>query len=131
VLVLLLATGCGKEELPKTYTVKGKVVLKNGKPLTGGEIQFTSVADPELRGYGVIEKDGSFKLSTIGHTKSGRSQLLTGNVEGECYVNIRPAGSVNPDGSGTPPGGGKPAFTLKKTYKVEPNENNDITVIVE
>ena len=36
-MILVVVPGCGpKEEMPKTYTVKGKVVLKNGKPLKGG-----------------------------------------------------------------------------------------------
>jgi hypothetical protein len=130
VLVLLLASGCGKEEMPKTYAVKGKVVRKNGQPFSGGEIVFTSVTDPELRGYGVIEKDGTFTLGTIGHTSRGRSELLTGAVEGDFYVNIRPAGGGG-DPSAPPVGGGKAAFTLKKTYKVEAKENNEITVVVE
>jgi hypothetical protein len=130
-LVPLLAAGCGWEKMPKTYSVKGKVVTKSGKPFPGGDIVFTSVTDPELRGYGLIEKDGTFKLNTIGHTSKGRSELLTGAVEGDFYVNIRPAAG---SGGGPPPGpggGGQAAFTLKKTYKIEAKENNEITVVVE
>jgi hypothetical protein len=131
VLVFLLVPACAKEELPKTYPVKGKVVLKNGKPLSGGFITFTSVADPELRGYGEIAKDGTFTLDTIALTSKASSSRLAGAVEGEFHVNIRPGGSTD-DGSGGPPvGGGKQAFTLKKTYKIEAKENNDITVVVE
>jgi len=130
VLALLWASGCAREEMPKTYAVQGKVVLKNGKPLPGGGIVFTSVADPELRGYGEIAQDGTFTLGTIGHTSKGRSQLLQGAVEGEFYVNIRPkAGSGNT--IAPPVAAGKAAFTLRKTYKVEAKENNDITVVVE
>src|SRR5262245_11030392 len=92
VLVLLLAPGCAKEKMPKTYGVKGKVVQKDGTPFPGGEIVFTSIKDPEMRGYGTIEKDGTFKLDTIGHTSGGRSQGLAGAVEGDYYVNIRPGG---------------------------------------
>jgi hypothetical protein len=130
--VLLLVSGCAKEEMPKTYPVKGKVVLKNGKPLTGGFITFTSVTNPELRGYGEIAKDGTFTLDTIALTSRARSERLAGAVEGEFHVNIRPAGSIPDDGTGGPAfGGGKQAFTLKKTYKIEAKENNDITVVVE
>src|SRR4051812_18552130 len=82
-LVLLLVAGC-KEPMPKTYPVKGKLVLKNGKPFTaGGQITFISVTDPELRGYGKIDQDGTFTLDTIGHTSKGRSALLNGAVEGD------------------------------------------------
>jgi len=116
--------------MPKTYAVKGKVVQKNGKPFPGGQITFTSVANPELRGYGEIAKDGMFTLDTIGHTSKGRSQLLKGAVEGDFYVNIRP-GVGGGDNSTPPVFAGKAAFTLKKTYKVEAKENNEITVVVE
>ncbi len=55
--------------------------------------------------------------------------MLPGAVEGEFQVNIRP-NSGSADG-GPPPGGGKPAFTLKKTYKIEAKELNEIEVTVE
>jgi hypothetical protein len=128
-LVMLLAPGCAKEEMPKTYAVKGKVVSKNGKPYTSGQITFMSVADPELRGYGTIEKDGTFTLDTIALTKSAGSERLPGAVEGEFKVNIRP-GSGN-DSQAPPVFAGKAAFTLKKTYKIEAKENNELTIVVE
>ena len=131
VLVLLLAPGCSKEELPKTYAVKGKVVYKNGKPFPGGEIVFMSVADPELRGYGTIEKDGTFTLNTIALTSKAKSENLPGAVEGEFKVNIRPTPSGGNDADQPPVFAGKAAFTLKKTYKIEAKESNEITVIVE
>jgi hypothetical protein len=128
---LLLVLGCAKEEMPKTYPVKGKVVLKNGKPLTGGLITFTSIANQEHRAYGDIAKDGTFTLDTIALTSKARSERLAGAVEAEFLVTIRPTGSVD-DGTGGPPvGGGRPAFTLKKKYKIEAKENNEITVVVE
>jgi hypothetical protein len=130
-LALLLVSGCGQEELPKTYAVTGKVVLKNGKPLSGGFITFRSVANHEHRAYGNIAADGTFTLDTIALTSKARSARLAGAVEAEFHVTIRPSGSVD-DGTGGPPvGGGRPAFTLKKTYKIEAKENNDLTVVVE
>jgi hypothetical protein len=130
--ILALVPGCeSREEMPKTYTVNGKVVLKNGKPLRGGFITFTSVASDEQRAYGNIAEDGTFTLDTVALTSRARSEKLAGAVEGDFKVTIRPAGSVD-DGTGGPPvGGGRPAFTLKKTYKIEAKENNDITVVVE
>lgn len=129
--ILVLAPGCtNHEELPKTYTVKGKVVLKNGKPLKGGFITFTSVTSDEQRAYGNIAEDGTFKLDTVALTSRARSERLAGAIEGEFKVTIRPAGTVD-DGTGGPPiGGGRPAFTLKKTYKIEAKETNDLTVVV-
>jgi hypothetical protein len=130
--MILVAPGCGPdEELPKTYTVSGKVVLKNGKALKGGFITFTSVANDEQRAYGNIAEDGTFKLDTVALTSRARSERLAGAVEGEFKVTIRPAGSTD-DGTGGPPvGGGRPAFTLKKRYKIEAKEHNDITVVIE
>lgn len=130
-MLLFLAPGCSKkEEMPKTYTVKGKVVLKNGKPLTGGFITFTSVTNDEQRAYGDIAQDGTFTLDTVALTSKARSEKLAGAVEGEFKVTIRPAGSTD-DGTGGPPvGGGRPAFTLKQTYKIEAKDN-DITVVIE
>jgi hypothetical protein len=117
--------------MPKTYPVKGKVVLKNGKPLSGGLITFTSTTNHEHRAYGDIAADRTFTLDTVALTSKGRSERLGGAVEAEFLVTIRPTGSVD-DGTGGPPiGGGRPAFTLKKKYKIEAKENNDITVVVE
>lgn len=130
-LLLLLVMGCGKEEMPKTYAVKGKLVGKNGKPWPNAEIVFTSVADRELRGYGVTEEDGTFTLDTIALTKKARSERLTGAVEGEFLVNIRPGPKAPIDPANPPAGRGMAAFTLKKTYKIEPKETNEITVVVE
>ena len=131
-MILVVVPGCAtKEEMPKTYAVTGKVVLKNGKPLAGGTISFISVKDEEQRAYGEIAKDGTFTLDTVALTSKARSERLAGAVEGEFRVNIRPSGSVD-DGMGGPPlGGGRPEFTLKKTYKIEAKENNEITVVVE
>lgn len=130
-MVLVLVPGCATEELPKTYTVTGKVVLRNGKPLKGGFITFTSVANDEQRAYGNVAEDGTFTLDTVALTSKARSERLAGAVEGEFKVTIRPTGSVD-DGKGGPSiGGGRPAFTLKKTYKIEAKENNAITVVVE
>jgi hypothetical protein len=131
-MILAAVPGCGPdEELPKTYTVTGKVVLKNGKPLKGGFITFTSVTNDEQRAYGNIKDDGTFTLDTVALTSRARSERLEGAVEGEFKVTIRPAGAVD-DGMGGPPiGGGRPAFTLKKRYKIEAKENNDITVVIE
>lgn len=131
-LSMLLVFGCGaKEELPKTYSVKGKVVSKSGKPYVAAELTFISLADPELRGYGVTGDDGSFTLDTIALTKSARSSKLSGAVEGEFLVNIRPGPKVPVDPADPPSGRQMIAFTLKKKYKIEPKENNEITVVVE
>ena len=73
-LLLVLATcvclvGCGPGQ-PKTYPVSGKVVFADGAPLTtGGTIVFESIApegEPVFNARGVVEPDGTFRLSTFG-----------------------------------------------------------------
>ncbi len=119
--LLLLVSGCGKdEELPQTYAVKGKVVTKDGKPYRDGAgIMFRPVDNHELQAYGAIAPDGTFVLHTLGRTKTGRSKKLGGSVEGECKVNIEPVAA-----KGMP-------FWLTKSYRIEPNENNEIVVELE
>ena len=118
-LLIALLAGCTKEEMPKTYVVQGKVVLPNGKPFPGGAITFRPVADQELQAYGEILDDGTFTLHTLGHTSGGRAQNLKGTIEGEFKVQIEPA-----------PGKGRP-FWLTKTYRIDPTEKNEITIVVE
>ena len=119
--IVLLAAGCGKEEeLPKTYAVHGKVVKKDGQPYTvGGAIMFRPVDNYELQAYGELFENGTFTLHTLGRTKTAKTKRLDGAVEGECKVQIEP-----------PMGKGRP-FWLNKTVRIEPNENNEITVVLD
>lgn len=123
--VILLAPGCATntEELPKTFAAHGKVVRKNGQPLPGGVIMFSSVANPEYRAYGEIAQDGTFTLHTVGHTKNGRAHNLDGAIEGECQVQIEPL-LGNGQALGRP-------FVLRQTYRIEPDKTNEITVVAE
>jgi hypothetical protein len=106
--------------MPTTYAVKGRVVTKDGKPYTDGAgIMFRPVSDQELQAYGAIAPDGTFTLNTLGRTKTGRSMKLKGTIDGECKVNIEPVAS-----KGNP-------FWLSKTYRIEPNDNNEIIVQLE
>lgn len=119
--VVLTTAGCAKEdEMPKTYAVHGKLITKDGKPYTGGVgIMFRPVNNHELQAYGEIADDGSFSLHTLGHTKSARAKKLDGGIEGEFQVQIEP-----------PMGKGR-AFWLSKTYRIEPNEKNEFTIVVD
>lgn len=130
-LCFSLLPGCGKEALPKTYIVQGKVILKNSKPLKGGTITFTSVKNPEHRGYGTIESDGTFTLDTVALRSDATSAMLKGGIEGEFIVSIRPESGA---AEGTVPAGNSKAaqeFTLKKKYIIEPKELNELTVVFE
>jgi hypothetical protein len=71
--------GCGPGG-PKTHPVKGKVVTAKPddlKFLAGQAVEFQSTAEPETRGFGQIQPDGSFTISTY---RQGVS--LSGAIEG-------------------------------------------------
>ncbi len=132
--LLLLAIslpGCAKEELPKTYLVKGTIVHANGKPFKGGGlITFTAVENNDRKGYGRIDGEGAFTLETVALRSDATSEMLHGAVEGDFYVNIQPGSGDASDGSGAPPVGGGRGFTLKEKYKIEAKELNEIKVVV-
>lgn len=79
-LILLAAVGCGT----KTHPVRGQVVYKgDGKPLPGGVvIWFESTTPPYERASGVVDREGSFYLST---TRDG-----SGAIEGEHRIRFEP-----------------------------------------
>lgn len=85
-LGLLVALGCNKVDLPPAHPVKGKVVYTDGRPMSGGTIQFISAPpDSLLTVAGTIDNDGNFTLSTIKGKKK-----VAGAVEGRYRVMIIP-----------------------------------------
>lgn len=61
-LLLAAAAGCGTRT---TYPVRGKVVFKDGTPLTGGLVVFRPVDEKlQVSARGDIRPDGSFVLGT-------------------------------------------------------------------
>jgi hypothetical protein len=107
-LVGIVCCGCGI----KTYPVKGKVVFKGGQPVTDGRIQFQSTTDPQMKGLGDIDKDGSFSLTTYVEAKTA-----SGAPAGTYHVVVeleRPTRVV----------------ALPSAYTVEPGEN-DFTIVIE
>ena len=87
VIVCLIGTlgGCGPGG-PKTHPVKGRVVTARAddlKLLAGQAVEFQSTAEPETRGFGEIQPDGSFTVSTY---RQGVS--LSGAVEGTHKVRL-------------------------------------------
>jgi hypothetical protein len=109
-VALVGIVGCSG--MPPTYTVKGKVVFKGGKPVKDGRIQFQSTADPQIKALGDIGTDGSFLLTTyVGARK------VQGAPEGSYNVVVeleRPTEVV----------------ALPNPYTVQPSEN-DFTIVVE
>jgi hypothetical protein len=120
--ILCSLAGCGPS-LPPTYPVKGKAVMKGGKPFNlrdGSMITFQLASDKTVVAEGVIQKDGTFTLTTkmFGKTKPGAA-------EGEHNVFVV---------EGPPPGEAlSPVYVpiiVSKTFKVVPG-NNEFTVEVE
>jgi hypothetical protein len=118
VVALLAFVGCSSTSpLAKTYPVRG-AVLQDGKPITGGSIQFISASDPLLRVLGTIKEDGTFTLNTVKDNATS-----PGAPEGEYQVIVqRP---LVKDASGGVDFAHKrvPPITLPKCYKVEAKEN--------
>src|SRR5438552_17655549 len=79
-LILAAAAGCGSSN---TSPVSGKVVFKDGTPLTGGLVLFRPVDEKlQVSSRGDIQPDGTFFLSTY---KEG-----DGAVPGKYQVAITP-----------------------------------------
>jgi hypothetical protein len=86
-LFLLGLAGCGGPGpySGTLYPVKGQVLLADGKPLTGGSVQFI----PKQRGLpasGRIESDGTFSLKSL---KTGE-----GAAPGEYKIRIEPSSEL-------------------------------------
>ena len=105
-----LTSGCHSgKKMPAMHPVGGKVVYKNGQPLTGGSVKFQSLTDPSLSTTGEIKPDGSFSLSTFAD-----KERVKGAPLGEYRVTV------------IPPLGTEHAvqpITLPKPYKVEARDN--------
>jgi hypothetical protein len=104
--------GCNSKlsSLPKTYSVTGSVVYKDGKPVAGGSIFFRSVTDSSFAASGDIDKDGKFVVMTVKDNEKVR-----GLPEGEYRVTVQPP--IPPDQRAVQ------AIDLPQTFKVEPKDN--------
>src|SRR5438552_18045351 len=83
--------GCGDPDAPqavKVYEVKGSVLLPDGKPLSGGTVEFEPVGESVYQASGEIGPDGTFTLRT---QNSG-----DGAVPGEYRVKIVPDETMAP-----------------------------------
>ena len=81
------ALGCQRTVvyIPQTQEMRGYVSFKDGKPVTGGVIEFRNLRDPSLRAVGNIERDGSFELKTL-----AADQRLQGIPPGRYEVTVAP-----------------------------------------
>ncbi len=59
--------GCGSDSVPdlkQTYQVEGRIILADGRPLSGGRIAFLSTDGLNPAASGEIRNDGRFSLTT-------------------------------------------------------------------
>ncbi len=121
-LVLLFLSGflgCAGQPAktpPPTQKVEGVVLRKDGKPVTGGGVEFRHVANPEFVSLGEVGADGRFTLRTMGGTTD-----TTGAQEGEHTVTFTPASAKQEE---------MIPVTLSKKYMIKAGDNN-ITVTLE
>ena len=93
--------GCGKTDvLPvvKVYDVKGKVLLRDGKPLSSGSIYFVPKGDLPVTPAGAIGPDGSFSLVTGGSGEGAPPGEYKVRIESrQIQANGKPAKPQFPD----------------------------------
>ncbi len=118
--------GCGDRPkvLPATYPVHGTVKYKDGKPVTGGLVQFRPATDTRATTTGLIQADGSYSLVT---RRDGLA--APGAIAGPNRVTITPSRSERIIARRTD--GGRPEeqmgtimiTTYPTPYDVAPHDN--------
>jgi hypothetical protein len=116
--------GCGTADTPpvvRVHEVKGKVLLRNGKPLPSGHVYFVPTQEPLLLATGTVAPDGSFSLTT---GDSG-----AGAPEGEYKVRVEPDGPPPPPASAAVTGSrGKKGAAVPRKYLDEDSSGLRVTV---
>jgi hypothetical protein len=118
-IALVCTIGCVRRqsELPKTYPVRGKVTLKNGKPVTDGMVRFEPASTPKATTAGKINSDGTYSLITMSGDKRA-----DGAIPGPNRVIL-----VLSANSGVPVPKGQlipPPVVFPKPFVVEEKEND-------
>ncbi len=118
VLILALVAGCGGgDDLPKTFPVRGKVVFKDGQPLTRGVVHFRTNDFPSLRTVGEVQPDGTFVVVT--HANGRRSP---GAVAGSHRVTVLPSSGADQSA---------PAVQLPKPFVVNETDDNQFQIAID
>ena len=107
---------------PKTHPVSGKVVpakTEDLKLLAGQSVEFQSTTEPETRGFGQIQPDGSFTISTY---RQGVS--LSGAIEGTHKVRLM----IDPGGEDEDGRPRKRKWTFDRKYTQFANSGWAVTV---
>jgi hypothetical protein len=117
---LCCPAGCGRapENLPATCEVTGTVLAADGKPMSGGLIEFRSRTQNTLPATGRIGADGTFALTTMVDQKK-----LPGAVAGSHQVTVMPP---LPQSQGIQPV--VQPITLPGTLEVKSGGKNQFTV---
>jgi hypothetical protein len=83
---ICLLVGCGNNpRLPSTHPVRGKVVFRQGGPLSGGTILFQSKDKPGIVAVAKIGEDGSFEVKS-----SMAGDEAPGAIAGRHEITITP-----------------------------------------
>jgi hypothetical protein len=116
-LVWLFALGCAKRSsMPKTYSVTGTVVYKDGKSVVAGtNVTLAPLTEASFSVSGDVNADGTFTLFTVKDADKEK-----GAPEGEYRVTITPP---IPADRAKGPRQVPQSFTLSKTVKVEAKDN--------
>jgi hypothetical protein len=93
---LLLIHGCGFQASPppRTYPVRGKVVLAGGEPLAGAVVTLHPKDPPGNEALGYVETDGTFKMGTFAKED--------GAIPGRYVVTVEPLANRTPGGKAKP-----------------------------
>jgi hypothetical protein len=118
-MLLGAVAGCSSEpapDLPTAHPVTGTVVDTAGQPITGGTLQFESLASAGQMGIAEIQPDGTFAVHTFvdGHK-------LVGAVPGQQRVTYMPL--MTEDQAAANP------VTLTETFEVQAG-GNEFTIKV-
>ncbi len=110
-LFAMISFGCNQtSEMPPTYPASGKVVYQDGKPMSGGVVQFQAEKDDGTTTVGETDDRGHFALRTL---KGNRNK--EGAQEGIYRVTILPPQSD--DHQIVPP------IEMKETIAIAAKEN--------
>ena len=115
-----LALGCppGGPPPPKTYPVQGRVVFKDGQPMTGGAVEFRPSDPAAPISTGEVGPDGNFSLNCVVGTRK-----VAGAVAGTFQVTVMPPQSREQSG-------GRPV-QLSKPYTVKEDDSNNFTLTID
>jgi hypothetical protein len=124
IVLLIGVSGCRG---PRLYPVRGKVVYKDGSPLSGGMVVFeTAEGDAKVSAVGPIRADGTFELGTY--------RARDGALAGKYRVLVEPPLPPKLEERNPPPPPIHPRFRKFDTSQLEfivGPDHVDFTIVVE